>query len=314
MPGGQYTNLREQARSLGIDDTRWPEVARAYADVNEMFGDIVKVTPTSKVVGDLAILMVTSGLSRQTVLDPDTEIAFPESVVQLFRGDLGQPIGGFPEALQRKVLQGAAPRTARPGALMPSADLDALRAEASARAAHPVTDVQFASYLMYPKVFADYAAERRRFSDVAILPTPVFFYGMEPGQEINIDLEPGKTLIVRYVTKSEPHEDGTRTVFFELNGAPRSIRVTDRSQVPTRPPQRKVDPGNPRHIGAPMPGTIASVSVAVGQKVARGDVVATLEAMKMEAAVRAEIDGQVGEVVVRPGTQVDAKDLLVVLR
>ena len=314
MPGGQYTNLREQARSLGIDDARWPEVARAYADVNEMFGDIVKVTPTSKVVGDLAILMITSGLSRQAVLDPDTEIAFPESVVQLFRGDLGQPIGGFPEGLQRKVLQGAAPRTARPGALMPPADLEALRAEASARAAHPVTDAQFASYLMYPKVFADYAADRRRFSDVAILPTPVFFYGMEPGQEINVDLEPGKTLIVRYVTKSEPHEDGTRTVFFELNGAPRSIRVTDRSQVPTRPPQRKVDTGNPRHIGAPMPGTIASVSVAVGQKVARGDVVATLEAMKMEAAVRAEIDGLVGEVVVRPGTQVDAKDLLVVLR
>jgi pyruvate carboxylase len=314
MPGGQYTNLREQARSLGIDDARWPEVARAYADVNEMFGDIVKVTPTSKVVGDLAILMITSGLTRQAILDPDTEIAFPESVIQLFRGDLGQPIGGFPEGLQRKVLQGAAPRTARPGELMPPADLDALRAEASARAAHPVTDAQFASYLMYPKVFADYAADRRRFSDVAILPTPVFFYGMEPGQEINVDLEPGKTLIVRYVTKSEPHEDGTRTVFFELNGAPRSIRVTDRSQVPTRPPQRKVDPGNPRHIGAPMPGTIASIGVAVGQKIARGDVVATLEAMKMEAAVRAEMDGLVGEVVVRPGTQVDAKDLLVVLR
>jgi pyruvate carboxylase len=314
MPGGQYTNLREQARSLGIDDARWPEVARAYADVNEMFGDIVKVTPTSKVVGDLAILMITSGLSRQAVLDPDTEIAFPESVVQLFRGDLGQPIGGFPEGLQRKVLKGATPRTARPGALMPSADLEALRAEASARAAHPVSDAQFASYLMYPKVFADYAADRRRFSDVAILPTPVFFYGMEPGQEINVDLEPGKTLIVRYVTKSEPHEDGTRTVFFELNGAPRSIRVTDRSQVPTRPPQRKVDTGNPRHIGAPMPGTIASIGVAVGQKVARGDVVATLEAMKMEAAVRTEIDGVVAEVVVRPGTQVDAKDLLVVLR
>jgi pyruvate carboxylase len=314
MPGGQYTNLREQARSLGIEETRWPEVARAYVDVNEMFGDIVKVTPTSKVVGDLAILMITSGLSREAVLDPDTEIAFPESVVQLFRGDIGQPLGGFPEALQRKVLKGIAARTTRPGATMPAADLEALRAEASARAAHPVTDRQFASYLMYPKVFADYAADRRRFSDVAILPTPVFFYGMEPGQEINVDLEPGKTLIVRYVTKSEPHEDGTRTVFFELNGAPRSIRVIDRSQVPTRPPQRKVDPGNSRHIGAPMPGTIASVSVAVGQKVARGDVVATLEAMKMDAAVRAEIDGQVGELLVRPGTQVDAKDLLVVLR
>ncbi len=200
MPGGQYTNLREQARSLGIDDNRWPEVARTYATVNQMFGDIIKVTPTSKVVGDLALLMVTSGLTREAVLDPNTEIAFPESVVQLFRGDLGQPYGGFPPALQNKVLQGAAPRRGRAGEELPPADLVALRAEASAKAAGPVTDQQLASYLMYPKVFADYAVDRRRFGDVAILPTPVFFYGMQPGDEINIDLERGKTLVVRHVT------------------------------------------------------------------------------------------------------------------
>jgi pyruvate carboxylase len=166
---------------------------------------------------------------------------------------------------------------------------------------------------MYPKVFIEYAADRRRFSDVAILPTPVFFYGMEPGQEISIDLERGKTLIVRYVTRSEPHEDGTRTVFFELNGQPRSIRVTDRSQAPKRAPPRKLDPGNPRHIGAPMPGTVAMVSVAVGQTIERGDLVVTIEAMKMEAAVRAEVKGEVAEVLVQPGAQIDAKDLLVVL-
>jgi pyruvate carboxylase len=313
MPGGQYTNLREQARSLGIDDMHWPEVARAYAEVNDMFGDIVKVTPTSKVVGDMALLMITNGLTRQAVLDPDTEIAFPESVVQLFRGDLGQPYGGFPLDLQRKVLKGSAPRTSRPGLTSPPADLARLRAEASERAARPVTDRQFASYLMYPKVFIDYAADRRRFSDVAILPTPVFFYGMEPGQEISVDLERGKTLIVRYVTRSEPHEDGTRTVFFELNGQPRSVRVMDRSQTPKRAPPRKLDPGNPRHIGAPMPGTIAMVGVAVGQKIVRGDLVVTIEAMKMEAAVRAEVEGEVAEVLVQPGAQIDAKDLLVVL-
>ena len=314
MPGGQYTNLREQARSLGIDDTRWPEVARAYAEVNDMFGDIIKVTPTSKVVGDMALLMVTSGLTRSAVLDPNTEIAFPESVVRLFRGDVGQPYGGFPQDLQRKVLKGAAPRRRRAGEELPPADFGQLRIEANARAARLVTDQQFASYLMYPTVFTDYAADRRRFSDVAILPTPVFFYGMQSGQEISVDLERGKTLIVRYVTQSEPHEDGTRTVFFELNGQPRSVRVSDRSQKPKRPPQRKVDAGNPRHIGAPMPGTVATINVAVGQRVARGDVVTTLEAMKMEAAVRAEIDGEVAEVLVQPGMQVDAKDLLVVLR
>lgn len=314
MPGGQYTNLREQARSLGIDDTRWPEVARAYAEVNDMFGDIIKVTPTSKVVGDMALLMVTSGLTRSAVLDPNTEIAFPESVVRLFRGDVGQPYGGFPQDLQRKVLKGAAPRRRRAGEELPPADFGQLRIEANARAARLVTDQQFASYLMYPTVFTDYAADRRRFSDVAILPTPVFFYGMQSGQEISVDLERGKTLIVRYVTQSEPHEDGTRTVFFELNGQPRSVRVSDRSQKPKRPPQRKVDAGNPRHIGAPMPGTVATINVAVGQRVARGDVVTTLEAMKMEAAVRAEIDGEVAEVLVQPAMQVDAKDLLVVLR
>jgi pyruvate carboxylase len=314
MPGGQYTNLREQARSLGIDDARWPEVARAYHDVNDLFGDIVKVTPTSKVVGDMAIFMVSSGLSTAAVQDPASEIAFPESVVQFFHGDLGQPYGGFPADLSRKVLKGVAPLSSRPGEALPPADLAALRAEAEKKVQRSISDSQFASYLMYPKVFVDYAADRRRYSDMAVLPTPVFFYGMESGQEINVDLEAGKTLVVRYVTSSEPHEDGTRTVFFELNGQPRSVRVNDRSQVPKRPPQRKVEAGNPLHVGAPMPGVVATVAVTVGQKVHRGDVVATLEAMKMEAAVRAEADGQVAEVLARPSMQVDAKDLLIVLK
>ena len=313
MPGGQYTNLREQARSLGIDDTRWPEVAQAYAEVNGMFGDIVKVTPSSKVVGDLAIFMVTSGLSSENVLDPKNEVAFPASVEQFFHGELGQPYGGFPPALQAKVLKGKAPLTGRPGENMPPADLAALRKAAEDRVGHAIGDRQFASYLMYPQVYADYDAERRRFGDVAHLPTMAFFYGLEAGQEVSIDIERGKTLIVRYVTSSEPHEDGTRTVFFELNGQPRTVRVADRTATPTRPPQRKVEVGNARHIGAPMPGTVATVAVVPGQKVVRGDVVVTLEAMKMQTAVRAETDGQVSEVLVRVSSQVDAKDLLVVL-
>jgi len=313
MPGGQYTNLREQARSLGIDDTRWPEVAQAYAEVNDMFGDIVKVTPTSKVVGDLAIYMVSSGLTRERVEGPDTEIAFPSSVEQFFHGDLGLPYQGFPPALQAKVLKGRTPLTTRPGESLPAADLPALRAEASTAVGHEVSDRQLASYLMYPKVYVEYAAERARYGDVATLPTMAYFYGLEPGQEISVELEPGKTLIVRYVTRSEPHEDGSRTVFFELNGQPRSVRVIDRALIPERPPQRKIEAGNPRHIGAPMPGTIATVGVSVGQKLVRGEVVLTLEAMKMQTAVRAEIEGTVSEVLVRPSSQVDAKDLLVVL-
>ena len=313
MPGGQYTNLREQARSLGLDEHRWSEVANAYAEVNDMFGDIVKVTPTSKVVGDMAITMVTSGLTREAVLDPAVEIAFPDSVVQLFRGDLGQPLGGFPVELQKKILGSQKPLTQRPGELMPPADLGAERSTVEKKIGRAVSEVELASYLMYPKVFIDYAADRASFGDVSTLPTAVFFYGMQAGQEINIDLERGKTLIVRYVTSSDPNEDGTRTVFFELNGQPRPIRVADRSQVAKRPAQRKAEVGNPNHVGAPMPGTIATVPAHVGQKLARGDVLLTLEAMKMETTVRAERDGTIAEILVRPGLQVDAKDLLVVL-
>ena len=314
MPGGQYTNLREQARALGIDETRWPEVARTYADVNDMFGDIIKVTPTSKAVGDLALLMASAGLSRAQVLDPHLAVAFPESVVQLFRGELGQPYGGFPEALQRKVLQGAPALAGRAGAQLPPVDLAAERERLQQRLPRAVTDDELASSLMYPRVFADYARERLLYGDPAILPTPVFFYGMEPGQEISADLERGKTLIVRYVASSEPHEDGTRTVFFELNGQPRSVRVPDHSQVATRAPPRKAEPGNPLQLGAPMPGVVATVAVVAGARVARGDALLTLEAMKMETAVRAEAEGEVAEVAVRPGQSVDAKDLLVVLR
>jgi len=278
-----------------------------------MFGDIVKVTPSSKVVGDLAIFMVSSGLSREEVLDPNHEVAFPGSVEQFFNGDLGQPYGGFPADLQRKVLKGRVPLSERPGAALPAADLSALRVQAASEVGHLVDDRQLASYSMYPSVYRDYAAARTQFGDVATLPTMAYFYGLEAGQEINVELEPGKTLIVRYVTRSEPHEDGSRTVFFELNGQPRSVRVLDRAQIPSRPPQRKIEAGNPRHVGAPMPGTIATVAVKVGQKVARGDVLLTLEAMKMQTAVRAELDGSVGEVLVRPSSQVDAKDLLIVL-
>jgi pyruvate carboxylase len=314
MPGGQYTNLREQARALGIDEARWPEVSRAYAEVNDLLGDIIKVTPTSKVVGDLALLMASAGISRRQVLDPDTEVAFPESVVQLLRGELGQPYGGFPEALQRKVLKGAVPLTRRAGAELVPIDLEAERARLQQRLPRSVTEEELASSLMYPRVFEDYARERLLYGDPAILPTPVFFYGMEPGQEITIDLERGKTLIVRYIAMSEPHEDGTRTVFFELNGQPRSVRVNDRSQVAKRPPPRKIEPGNPRHVGAPMPGVVATVTIAAGARVSRGETLLTLEAMKMQTAVRAEVAGEVAEVLARPGQTVDAKDLLVVLR
>ena len=209
-------------------------------------------------------LRVAVGL--EAVLDPGVDIAFPESVVQLFRGELGQPVGGFPRELQSKVLAGRPPLTARPGELLPTVDLAAERSAVEKRIGRAVTDAELASHLMYPKVFADYAVERATYGDVGTLPTAAFFYGMEPGQEISIDLERGKSLIVRYVTTSDAHEDGTRTVFFELNGQPRPLRVPDRSQVAKRPPSRKVEPGNLKHVGAPMPGTLGTVAARAGME------------------------------------------------
>ena len=202
----------------------------------------------------------------------------------------------------------------RAGAALAPVDLGAERAQLQQRLPRPVTDDDLATYLMYPRVFGDYARERLLYGDPGILPTPVFFYGMEPGQEITVDLERGKTLIVRYLATSEPHEDGTRTVFFELNGQPRSVRVRDDRQIATQPPRAKAEPGNPQHVAAPMPGVVVTVTARPGARVARGDTLLTLEAMKMETAVRAEAAAEVDEVRVRPGQAVDAKDLLIVLR
>ena len=228
MPGGQFTNLKEQARSLGLE-ARWHEVARAYADVNMMFGDIVKVTPSSKVVGDLALMMVAGDLTPEDVLDPDRDIAFPGSVVQMMRGDLGQPPGGWPEALQKKVLKGETPITVRPGSLLPPADLAAERAAAEEKSGAAVDDRALASYLMYPKVFTDFAHAAEHYGPVSVLPTPVFFYGLPAGEEVPVELERGKTLIVRTQAVGEPDAEGNVRVFFELNGQPRMAKVPDRS-------------------------------------------------------------------------------------
>jgi pyruvate carboxylase len=311
MPGGQYTNLREQARSLGIAD-HWPDVARAYTEVNDMFGDIIKVTPSSKVVGDLALMMVTSGLTRADIEDPETDIAFPDSVVSFFKGEMGQPYGGFPAGLQAKVLQAQAPLTERPGAVMPDVDLGAAREDAEHKVDRRITDAELASYLMYPEVFVDYADARRRYGDLTVLPTSVYFYGMEAGQEVTIELERGKTLIVGYAGASEYHDDGQRTVFFELNGQPRRISVMDQIHAPLRAPQPKADRRNPKHVGAPMPGLITQINVKPGDRLSRGDPLLTIEAMKMQTCIRAEQDVTVAEISVEPGQQVDSKDLLLV--
>ncbi len=312
MPGGQFTNLKEQARALGLAD-RWHDVARMYAEVNRMFGDIVKVTPSSKVVGDMALMMVSAGLTPEDVLDPEKEIAFPESVVAMFRGELGQPHGGWPEALQKKILKGEKPLSGRPGADLPPADLAAERKKAGELAGREVSEEELYSYLMYPKVFADYAARRRQNGPVSALPTMNFFYGMKPREEISVELEPGKSLHVRYLTKGEEDEEGYCKAFFELNGQPRTVRVAVHASEAHENRHPQADPANPRHVGAPMPGMVSTIAVKEGQEVSAGDVLCTLEAMKMETAIHAETDGRIARILVRPAQQVDAKDLLMEL-
>jgi pyruvate carboxylase len=313
MPGGQFTNLKAQAAALGLDD-RWPEVARTYADVNQMFGDIVKVTPSSKVVGDMALMMVSQGLSRRDVENPDMDVAFPDSVIDMMRGNLGQPPGGFPAGILTKVLKGEKPNTERPGKHLEPVDLEAVRAELSAELEGiTIDDEDLCGYLMYPKVFLDYMGRHRSYGPVRTLPTQTFFYGMEPGEEISAEIDPGKTLEIRMQALSETSEDGEVKVFFELNGQPRVIRVPNRLVKATTQQRPKAETGNDNHIGAPMPGVVASVGAIVGQKVHAGDLLLTIEAMKMETGIHAERDAVVKAVHVQAGGQIDAKDLLVEL-
>ncbi|WP_289152059.1 pyruvate carboxylase [uncultured Salipiger sp.] len=313
MPGGQFTNLKAQARSLGLEE-RWHEVAKTYADVNMMFGDIVKVTPSSKVVGDMALMMVSQGLTRAQVEDPKTEVSFPDSVVDMMRGNLGQPPGGFPKGIVKKVLKSEKPNTERPGKHLPPADFEALRAELAAKFEDiELDDEDFNGYLMYPKVFTDYVARHEEYGPVRTLPTLTYFYGMAPGDEITAEIDPGKTLEIRLITVGETQDDGEVRVFFELNGQPRAVRVPDRKAKATTAARPKAETGNPSHIGAPMPGVVASVAVSVGQKVKTGDLLLTIEAMKMETGLHAERDATVKAVHVVPGGQIDAKDLLIEL-
>jgi pyruvate carboxylase len=309
MPGGQFTNLKEQARSMGLE-SRWHEVAQTYADVNQMFGDIVKVTPSSKVVGDMALAMVSSGLSRAEVEDPARDVAFPDSVVGFFAGDLGQPPGGFPEQLQKKVLKGREPLTERPGSYLEDVDLEAERAKAAEATGMEIDDFRLASYLMYPKVFCEFAKSQDKYGPTAVLPTPAYFYGLEQGEELLVDIEKGKTLVLQYLGQSETNDKGQVRVFFDLNGQPRTITVPDRLKAGDLVLRPKVEPGDPKQVGAPMPGVVSSLAVKPGQTVAAGDVLCSIEAMKMETAIHAEIGGVLAEVLVKPGDQIDAKDLM----
>ena len=310
MPGGQFTNLKAQARSLGLEE-RWHEVAQTYADVNQMFGDIVKVTPSSKVVGDMALMMVSQGLSRADVEDPSKDVSFPDSVIDMMKGNLGQPPGGWPKAIQKKILKDEDPVTDRPGKHLAPVNLDNVRTTAEGELNQSLDDEDLAGYLMYPKVYSDYARRHDTYGPVRTLPTSTFFYGMEPGDEIAVEIDPGKTLEIRFQAQSETDDKGEVRAFFELNGQPRTIRVPNRKAAASSAARPKAEVGNPAHVGAPMPGVVASVGVSAGQKVSEGDLLLTIEAMKMETGLHAERDAVVKAVHVQAGGQIDAKDLLV---
>ena len=309
MPGGQFTNLLEQARALGLTD-RWEDVCRTYAEVNQLLGDIVKVTPTSKAVGDLALLLVTNEMKASELLESTREIAFPESVVDLLSGRMGQPPGGFPTEVVARVVRNQTIIEGRPGATLPPANIEDATAEVTALVGREATPREVSSWLLYSRVFQDFAEHRAKYGDVAVLPTPAFLEGPKPGEELFVDIEPGKTLVIRLLTVGEAHADGTRTVFFELNGQPRSVSVVDRTLEGTIQQRPKADIGNPRDIGAPMPGLIVTVAVKPGDAVKKGDKILSLEAMKMDTTVYAEQDGTLSEVLVSPGSPVEAGELI----
>lgn len=307
IPGGQYTNLKQQASAMGLRN-RWPEVERMYARVNQLFGDIVKVTPSSKVVGDMALFLIVKGMTPEDVLllPEDHDVAFPDSVVDLFAGSLGTPPGGWPEKVQKILLRGRTPITDRPGATLPPADFDAAERELEQKD-------QVLSSLLYPEVFDKFSKIRREAGDVSVIPTPIFFYGMESGKEYAIDIEPGKTLVIKFLTIGDANPDGTRAVFFELNGQPRQVTVRDESLQVKQRTHPKAQAGDPGHVGAPTPGLITGLYVQQGVEVKRNDKLLSLEAMKMQSTIYASAGGRVREVLVAPGHQVEAKDLLLVL-
>jgi pyruvate carboxylase len=282
---------------------------------NQLCGDIVKVTPSSKVVGDLALFLVTNDLSAEDVLEPKAPLSFPRSVVEMMQGMLGEPDGGWPKHFQDIVLKsaGARPIVGRPGAALAAADFEGAARELQAGSRGEPREEDVLSFLLYPQVFKDFHAHEQKYGDTSTIPTANFFFGMQTGEETSIEIERGKTLIVRYLTTGSVREDGTRAVFFELNGQQRDIRVLDRSVEAIRPRHPKAEPTNTNHVPAPMPGKISSVAVRAGQKVEAGERLLSIEAMKMETAVYSPREATVKDVLVKVGSVIETRDLLLVL-
>ncbi|HKJ03985.1 MAG TPA: pyruvate carboxylase [Geopsychrobacteraceae bacterium] len=311
IPGGQYSNYKPQVEGLGLGH-RWEECKDMYRKVNDMFGDLVKVTPSSKIVGDMAMFMVQNNLEPDDVYERGHELSFPQGVIDFFKGMIGQPYGGFPEKLQKIILKDEQPLTCRPGELLEPVDFAAKKDQLEKQLGQQVTERDVLSAVLYPGVLEEFLRHRQKYSDTSFLPTPVFFYGLDVGDEVSIDIQAGKTLIVKLNAIGRVHENGTRNIYFELNGEPRQVTVADLA-VETEGSSVKADPDDSRQIGAPMPGKIFKLLVAVGDEVKKGDTLLSTEAMKMETNIKAKKGGVVKEVLFAEGAQVGQDDLLVLL-
>ncbi|NCD08907.1 MAG: pyruvate carboxylase [Negativicutes bacterium] len=308
MPGGQYTNLKQQSAALGLLD-RWEEIKSMYHTVSMMFGDLIKVTPSSKIVGDMALFMVQNNLIEQDIYEKGDTLSFPNSVIEFFEGKIGVPYQNFPETLQKIILKGKTPVLGRPGDTLPPVDFSKVREELAALGA-PTTDEAVSSYCLYPKVFSDWVRFIDQYGDVAVLDTPTFFFGLTPGEEVNVEIEPGKILVIRLVHIGKANDDGIRTVSFEMNGLPREIELKDKNVKATGISRKKADKSNPGEIAATLSGSVVKVFVEKGQRVSKGDPLVVTEAMKMETTIVSPLSGIVSQVHVVTASRIESGDCL----
>ncbi|MGM0934724.1 MAG: pyruvate carboxylase [Bacteroidota bacterium] len=317
IPGGQYSNLKPQAESLGLGH-RFHEITAMYSKVNKLFGDIIKVTPSSKVVGDMAQYLVSNNLSIEDVMEKGENLNFPQSVVNFFKGDLGQPVGGFPKDLQKIILKGEKPYTDRPNAHLEPIDFDKEFKEFENTfkegMGRKLEMSDFLSYKLYPKVFTDFFNHYKRYGEVMNIPTPDFFYGMTPGEEITVEMDKGKTLLIEFLSVGTADEDGLVDAFFKVNGQTRTVKVQDKSVKVEKVVHTKVDKEDPKQVGAPLQGSLSSVLVKEGEKVKKNQPLFVIEAMKMETTITATAEGEIDKVIHKEGTMVFADDLVVRLK
>lgn len=317
IPGGQYSNLKGQAIALGLED-KFPEVTKMYGEVNALFGDIVKVTPSSKVVGDMSQYLISNGYTINDVLEKGETISFPQSVISFFRGDLGQPVGGFPKELQKIILKGEEPYTNRPNAHLDPIDFEqefaAFKKQFHKGMGRELLITDFISYKLYPKVFQEAYNNHVKYGNVMTIPTKNFFYGMDIGEEILVELDRGKNILVSLVSVGDPNEDGVVGIYFKVNGQLRNVNIKDNSIKVVKIEHQKANESDPKQIGAPLQGLLSSVLVKKGQKIKKNEPLFVIEAMKMETTVTATEQGTIDKIQLGSGTLVNTDDLVLVLK